>query len=140
MLTPCKVLTPVDEVKFFVNRIPKNYCDKVWLFPPGEVTEPACDWSSDNPDQNCKLLLQFLEEFKKSGWDVGVLANEEIYEEYYGKCEGLNQYPLFWAPEDLDYDESFANYKPFGGWLKPAKKLLDGELVCKVPFLKIYQP
>lgn len=75
MLTPCKVLTPVDEVKFFVNRIPKNYCDKVWLFPPGEVTEPACDWSSDNPDQNCKLLLQFLEEFKKSGWDVGVLAN-----------------------------------------------------------------
>ena len=85
-------------------------------------------------------MKRFLAEFTNSGWQVGLLTDQDSYNDYFGKCEGLNQYPLFWSPEDPDNDESFSTYHPFGGWTKPVKKFLNGDIVCKIPVVRTYEP
>lgn len=46
-------------------------------------------------------------------------------------CQFLaSEHSLIWVPEELDFIASFDNFKGFGGWKAPIKKVYAMEEIC----------
>lgn len=131
VLAPCHGRSVSEEVKDFASKIKKDYLDRLWLTELENFDEDICEWPDTDPTANCKLMTEFLGEFKKEGYNVGFAAKESTYNEDFGEnCKSMSGYPLYWSPDDEDTTKSFKNYHPFGGWSIPTKKFLDNKFIC----------
>lgn len=68
-------------------------------------------------------MQEYAVEFKKNGFNVGIISNQEDYNDFLGKCDWTASERLFWDPKMPNDDPSFADFKPFGGWHRPSRKL-----------------
>ena len=72
---PCKGLGPTKEVELFMQRVPTNVVDRVWLVADDDSDEEICKWNQNSQKDNCDKLLEFANEFKKNKINVGILTN-----------------------------------------------------------------
>lgn len=122
---PCHGTNPAKEVSTFVSRIPRNVFSKVWIKADDNAEEDVCRWKDNSFQQNCELMLAYVNEFRRNRINVGIMCNQEDWDQFFKTCPILAAEALFWEPEKPDGNPSFADFKPFGDWKQPARKLYD---------------
>ncbi|GMR41028.1 hypothetical protein PMAYCL1PPCAC_11223, partial [Pristionchus mayeri] len=84
------------------------------------------NWSS-NQGANRQFILDMVNKASEMGVYVGIYTNNNNWDEIVGiNWSGVSQYPLWWA--NYNGQANFNNFKPFGGWSKPAIHQYTGDI------------
>ena len=86
-------------------------------------------WSTDHA-ANRKFILECVEQVHARGKTPGIYSSYYNWESIVGvSWDGVKNLPLWYC--HYDNDPSFRDFKPFGGWSKPAIKQYSGDkTVC----------
>ncbi|GMS78364.1 hypothetical protein PENTCL1PPCAC_540, partial [Pristionchus entomophagus] len=90
------------------------------------------NWPS-NQANNRQFILDMVSECKSLGVTVGIYSNNNNWKSIVGiDWNGVDKYPLWWA--NYNGAANFNNFKPFGGWSKPAIHQYSGDVkgACSV--------
>ncbi len=112
--------TQVDEL---VNALAGSTYGMIWL----DVENYK--WHSDKA-ANRKFIEDSIAAIRARGKTPGIYTSYYNWESIVGlSYEGMKNLPLWYA--HYDHNPSFSDFKPFGGWRKPAIKQYDGDkTVC----------
>lgn len=124
-----------------MQRVPLNVVDRVWLVADDDSDEEICKWKTNDHKNNCDTLLLFANEFQRNRINVGILTNQQDVNTYLGQCAWLQHERLFWDPEVPNNDPSFSDFKPFGGWQRPSRKIYHFVAnICGLEVSTSYEP
>ncbi|KAF8355417.1 hypothetical protein PRIPAC_97040 [Pristionchus pacificus] len=84
------------------------------------------NWGSDLK-ANQQFILDMVAQCKSMGVTVGIYTNNNNWQNIVGiDWAGVSAYPLWWA--NYNGAANFNNFKPFGGWSKPAIHQYSGDV------------
>mmetsp|Transcript_5589 Transcript_5589/g.13975 ORF Transcript_5589/g.13975 Transcript_5589/m.13975 type:complete len:229 (+) Transcript_5589:25-711(+) len=80
-------------------------------------------WSSSS-SSNVAFLTEMVNEAEARGYVVGIYSSQSQWDPIMGGSTAFSQYPLWYA--HYDYNPSFSDFSPFGGWSSPSIKQYQG--------------
>lgn len=88
-------------------------------------TNPShnCGWELGDQHSNCDFVKQIISTLETHGKKVGIYASEHMWQvcmKSKAACPELGKYPLWYA--HYDNSQTFADFRPFGGWKTPSIK------------------
>ena len=94
---------------------------------------PGCGWSGDH-SSNCNLIAQLLSAGSAQGVSMGIYTSIYMWQSIAGSSctAGADAgAPLWYA--HYDYNPSFSDFQPFGGWSSPqVKQYSDSVSFCGI--------
>ena len=118
----CRGRDPVQQVNTMIDSLPGTYYDTVWVYVE-KNTNPGCDWSSYMETTNCAYLNSIAQAIKNRGKNVGFYSSVSDWTYAFKNvngCPSMGQYPIWY--EYADDQQSFNNFRTFGGWSQPSMK------------------
>ena len=124
---PCvKCGNPKGQVDTMISGITELY-NMIW------VDIEIFAWPDDKA-ANKAFILEIVNEIKNKGKTVGIYSSANNWQSIVGTdWTGVSALPLWYA--HYDNVKAFSDFKPFGGWTKPAmKQFTDNSKLCGVVF------
>ena len=118
----CRGNDPVNQVNNMMDSLPTTYYDTVWVNVERN-TNPSCDWSSYMADSNCQYLNSMAMAILNRGKNVGFYSSVQDWTYVFknvNACPQLSKYPVWYEYDDDQ--QSFNNFRSFGGWNMPSMK------------------
>ncbi len=124
-ISPCLPCEPEDQIAAVVNALKGQQYGKIYI----NIDVPG--WR-EFKNFNQMFLEDVINGLTKAGIKFGVLSTKAQWEEYFGPdYSHASRFPLMY--ESLNKDPSFKDFKPFGGWRKPAAKFFQADAsICSL--------
>eukprot|EP01022_Parablepharisma_sp_SALTPOND_P004506 TRINITY_DN120406_c0_g1_i1.p9 TRINITY_DN120406_c0_g1~~TRINITY_DN120406_c0_g1_i1.p9 ORF type:complete len:258 (+),score=29.66 TRINITY_DN120406_c0_g1_i1:6970-7743(+) len=132
-VSPCLPCEPETQIKEVVDMLKGKKPGTLWI----NIDVPG--WREFKAF-NQLFLEDLLNGFSKAGLKVGILGSKFQWEEFFGPgYSGGSKYDLMY--ESLNKKADFNDFKPFGGWRKPAAKhFQSGALLCSLKMELLFKP
>jgi len=113
---------PKGQVSRLVSSLKSNSVryGMIWL----DVEGPGTYWSSST-SANVKFISDMIAQGNSLGVHLGLYTSQSQWDPITGGWTGASSLDLWYA--HYDNKQSFSDFKPFGGWTKPAIKQYKGD-------------